>query len=72
MNIEHRSAGVGVGVDVWTASRNADGGYVAEAMGRERLEPSDEFIESMMQAMRAQRDRTFGDRDEPAEAPPRP
>ena len=71
MNIEHRSAGVGIGVDVWTVRRNAGGGHVAEAMDWERLEPPDEFIESMKQAMRAQRDRTFGDQDEPAEAPPK-
>ena len=71
MNIEYQSTGVGIGVDVWTVHRNPGGSYAAAKTNRERLEPSGMFIESMKQAMRAQRDRTFGDEDVPAEAPPK-
>ena len=71
MNIEYQSSGVGIGVDVWTVARNANGSHVASATDWERLEPSGMFIESMKQAMRAQRDRTFGHHDVPAEAPPK-
>ena len=71
MNIEYQSSGVGIGVDVWTVNRNTDGGYVAAETDSERLEPSGMFIESMKQAMRDQRDRTFGNLDVPAEVPPK-
>lgn len=71
MNIEYQSTGVGIGVDVWTVERSSDGSFAAAATDRERLEPSGMFIETMKQAMRAQRDRTFGDGDVPAEAPPK-
>ena len=71
MNIEYQSSGVGIGVDVWTVARNADGGHAASATDWERLEPSGMFIESMKQAMREQRDRTFGHQRDPAEAPPK-
>ena len=71
MNIEYQSTGVGIGVDVWTVSRNADGSHTAAETNRTRLEPSGMFIESMKQAMRAQRDLTFRNGDVPAELPPR-
>ena len=71
MNIEYQSTGVGIGVDVWTVNRNDDGSYAAAETDWTRLEPSGMFIESMKQAMRAQRDRTFGKGDVPAEAPPK-
>lgn len=71
MNIEYQSTGVGIGVDVWTVERSSDGSFAAAATDRERLEPSGMFIETMKQAMRAQRDRTFGNADIPAEAPPK-
>ena len=71
MNIEYQSTGVGIGVDVWTVHRNADGTYAAAETDRARLEPSGMFIESMKQAMRAQRDLTFRNGDIPVEAPPR-
>ena len=71
MNIEYQSTGVGIGVDVWTVNQNADGRYVATQTDWERLEPSSMFIESLKQAMRAQRDRTFGNGDVPVEAPPK-
>ena len=71
MNIEYQSTGVGIGVDVWTVNRNANGSYVATETDWERLEPSSMFIESLKQAMRTQRDRTFGNEDIPTEAPPK-
>ena len=71
MNIEYQSTGVGIGVDVWTLERGADGSHVAAATDWERLEPSGMFIETMKQTMRAQRDRTFGNTGIPAEAPPK-
>ena len=71
MNIEYQSTGVGIGVDVWTVNRNADGSYAAAETDWTRLEPSGMFIESMKQAMRAQRDLTFRDGDLPAEMPPK-
>ena len=71
MNIEYQSTGVGIGVDVWTVNRNGDGSYVAAETDRARLEPSGMFIESMKQAMRAQRDLTFGHADPAADAPPK-
>ena len=71
MNIEYQSTGVGIGVDVWTVNRDGGGGYTAAETDLARLEPSGMFIESMKQAMRAQRDLTFGNGDVPAEAPPR-
>lgn len=71
MNIEYQSTGVGIGVDVWTVSRDGEGGYVAAETDRARLEPAGMFIESMKHAMRAQRDLTFGDGATPAEAPPK-
>ena len=71
MNIEYQSNGVGIGVDVWTVNRNADGSYAAAETDRARLEPSGMFIETMKQAMRAQRDRTFRNENLPAEAPPK-
>jgi len=71
MNIEYQSMGVGIGVDVWTVSRNGNGGYAAAETDRARLEPSGMFIESMKHAMRAQRDLTFGNGEIPAEAPPK-
>ena len=67
MNIEYQSTGVGIGVDVWTVNRNADGSHVAAETDSTRLEPSGMFIESMKQAMRAQRDLTFRNGDLPAE-----
>ena len=71
MNIEYQSTGVGIGVDVWTVNRNADGSYAAAETDWARLEPSGMFIESMKQAMRAQRDRTFGNEDIPVDVPPK-
>ena len=71
MNIEYQSTGVGIGVDVWTVSRNADGSFTAAETDRTRLEPSGMFIESMKHAMRAQRDLTFRNGDILVEAPPR-
>ena len=71
MNIEYQSTGVGIGVDVWTVNRNADGSYAAAETDSTRLEPSGMFIESMKQAMRAQRDLTFRNGDLPAEMPPK-
>ena len=71
MNIEYQSTGVGIGVDVWTVNRNADGSYTAAETDSTRLEPSGMFIESMKQAMRAQRDLTFRNGDLPAELPPK-
>ena len=71
MNIEYQSTGVGIGVDVWTVHRNADGSYAAAETDSARLEPSGMFIESMKQAMRAQRDLTFRNGDLPAEMPPK-
>ena len=71
MNIEYQSTGVGIGVDVWTVNRNADGSYTAAETDWTRLEPSGMFIESMKQAMRAQRDLTFRSGDLPAEMPPK-
>lgn len=71
MNIEYQSTGVGIGVDVWTVNRNADGSYAAAETDWTRLEPSGMFIESMKQAMRAQRDLTFRNGDLPAEMPPK-
>jgi len=71
MNIEYQSMGVGIGVDVWTVDRNADGSYAATETDWSRLEPSGMFIESMKQAMRAQRDLTFRRGNLPAELPPR-
>ena len=71
MNIEYQSTGVGIGVDVWTVNRNADGSYAAAETDWTRLEPSGMFIESMKQAMRAQRDLTFRDGHPPAEMPPK-
>ncbi|MDE0335571.1 MAG: hypothetical protein OXI64_11475 [Defluviicoccus sp.] len=71
MNIEYQSTGVGIGVDVWTVNRNADGSHVAAETDSTRLEPSGMFIESMKQAMRAQRDLTFRNGDLPAEMPPK-
>ena len=71
MNIEYQSTGVGIGVDVWTVNRNADGSHVASETDSTRLEPSGMFIESMKQAMRAQRDLTFRNGDLPAELPPK-
>ena len=71
MNIEYQSTGVGIGVDVWTVNRNADGSYAAAETDWARLEPSGMFIESMKQAMRVQRDLTFGNGNIPAEAPPK-
>ena len=71
MNIEYQSTGVGIGVDVWTVNRNANGSYVATETDWERLEPSSMFIESLKQAMRTQRDRTFGNEDIPTDAPPK-
>lgn len=71
MNIEYQSTGVGIGVDVWTVNRNADGSHVAAETDSTRLEPSGMFIESMKQAMRAQRDLTFRSDDLPAELPPK-
>ena len=71
MNIEYQSTGVGIGVDVWTVNRNPDGSFAAVETDPTRLEPSGMFIESMKQAMRAQRDLTFRNGDLPAEMPPR-
>ena len=71
MNIEYQSMGVGIGVDVWTVARNADGSHTAAETDRARLEPSGMFIESMKQAMRAQRDLTFGEGGFPVETPPK-
>ena len=71
MNIEYQSTGVGIGVDVWAVSRNTDGSYAAAETESTRLEPSGMFIESMKQAMRAQRDLTFRNGDLPAEMPPK-
>ena len=71
MNIEYQSTGVGIGVDVWTVNRNGDGCYAAAETDRARLEPSGMFIESMKQAMRAQRDLTFGHGEAAAEVPPK-
>ena len=71
MNIEYQSTGVGIGVDVWTVNRDADGSHVAAETDSTRLEPSGMFIESMKQAMRAQRDLTFRNGDIPAELPPK-
>ena len=71
MNIEYQSTGVGIGVDVWTVNRNADGSHVAVETDSTRLEPSGMFIDSMKQAMRAQRDLTFRSGDLPAELPPK-
>ena len=71
MNIEYQSTGVGIGVDVWTVNRNTDGSYAAAETDSTRLEPSGMFIESMKQAMRAQRDLTFRNGDLPAEMPPK-
>ena len=71
MNIEYQSTGVGIGVDVWTVNRDADGSHVAAETDSTRLEPSGMFIESMKQAMRAQRDLTFRNGDLPAELPPK-
>ena len=71
MNIEYQSTGVGIGVDVWTVNRNADGSYAAAETDWTRLEPSGMFIESMKQAMRAQRDLTFRNADLPADMPPK-
>ena len=55
----------------WTVKRNSDGSFTAAATDWERIEPSGMFIETMKQAMRTQRDRTFGDEDLPAETPPK-
>ena len=71
MNIESQSTGVGIGVDVWTVHRSPDGSYTAAETDRARLAPSGMFIESMKQAMRAQRDLTFRNGDAPVEAPPK-
>ena len=71
MNIEYQSTGVGIGVDVWTVNRNGDGSYAAAETDQARLEPSGMFIESMKQAMRTQRDRTFGQGESATEAPPK-
>ena len=69
LNIEHRSAGVGMGFDVWALRKSGGGSYLVEELN-DALDPHREFIEDLKSAMRAQRDQTFGSAGASTSPPP--